>query len=106
MVLFLFYPIVIVFFFRLILIFFLLVLVWNTSAFFPSVPLPTSWHTRPCLQIGVLEIGKKCWRSGNTISVYMYLGALWGSAAGFPVVTQLFPSWAGTVNLVRNIKTP
>ena len=58
MVLFLFYSIVFVFFLRLILIFFLLILVWNTSAFFPSVPLPTSWHTRPCLQIGVLEIGK------------------------------------------------
>ena len=105
MVLFLFYSIVFVFFFRLILIFFLLVLVWNTGAFNPSVPLPTSWHTRPCLQIGVLQIGKKMleiWKH----DLCMYLGALWRSAAGFPVVTQLFPSWTGTVNLVRNIKTP
>ena len=103
MVLFLFYSIVFIFFFRLILVFFLLV--WNTSAFFPSVPLPTSWHTRPCLQIGVLEIGKKMqeiWKH----DLCVYLGALWGSAAGFPVVTQLFPTWAGTVNLVRNIRTP
>ena len=105
MVLFLFYSIVIVLFLRLILIFLLLVLVRNTVAFLPSVPLPTSWHTRPCLQIGVLEIGKKMqeiWKH----DLCVYLGALRRSAAGFPIVTQLFPSWAGTVNLVRNMRTP
>ena len=59
-------------------------------------PLPS--NRRPGNRKKMLEIWKH--------DLCMYLGALWRSAAGFPVVTQLFPSWAGTVNLVRNIRMP
>ena len=59
-------------------------------------PLPS--NRRPGSRKKMQEIWKR--------DLCVYLGALWRSAAGFPVVTQLFPSWAGTVNLVRNIRTP